>query len=115
MDLCNQFESKNSEFIEQYSIEAIKFVNLATHYLANQQGSDAWGSEIPPGTPIGMTVVFNQLDLGQLGEFYEASEFPIAKLDFNPPSSKGGKRRKSKRRKSIRRRSIRRRSIRRRK
>jgi hypothetical protein len=115
MGLCSQFESKNPEFIQQYSNEAIKFVNLATQYLVNQQGSDAWGSEIPPGTPIGMAVVFNQLDLGQLGEFYDASEFPIAKIDFNPSSPKGGKRIKSKKRRSIRRRSKKRKTIRRRK
>ena len=114
MNLCSQFESKNSEFIQQYSNEAANLVNLATQYLANQQGSNAWGSGIPSGTPVLMTIVFNQLDLGQLGDFYDASEFPIAKIDFNPP--KGGKRRKSsKRRNSIRRRksSKKRRSIRR--
>lgn len=112
MDLCNQFESKNSEFVQQYSNEAVKFVNLATQYLANQQGSNAWGSEIPSGTRVLMAIVFNQLDMGQLRDFYDPSEFPVGKIDFNPPSSKGGKRRKSKKKRSI---SRKRKSIRRRK
>jgi hypothetical protein len=91
--LCAQFESKNPEFIQQYTEEAVKFVNLAIQHV----GTNDWGSEIRPGTPVGMTVVFNQLDLGQLGEYYDPSNFPIAKIDFNPP--KGGKiRRRSKRR-----------------
>jgi len=119
MNLCSQFESKNSEFIQQYSDEAVNLVNLATQYLSSQQGSDAWGSGIPPGTQVGMTIVFNQLDLGQLGDFYDASEFPIAKIDFSPPP-KGGKRKginkkNSKRRKIINKKiSKRRKSIRKR-
>jgi hypothetical protein len=96
MDLCNRFESKNPEFIQQYSNEAVKFVNLATQYLASQQGSDAWGTGISPGTPVGMAVVFNQFDMGRLDKFYEPSEFPVAKIDFNPP--KGGKKRSNKNR-----------------
>jgi|688.fasta_scaffold83266_3 hypothetical protein len=101
MGLCNRFESKNSRFIDEYTTEAVKFVNLAVQYLANQQGSDAWGPVIPPGTPVGMTVVFNQLDMGQLNEFYDPSEFPIASIDFTP--TKGGirRRRSSKKRKRI--------------
>jgi hypothetical protein len=91
--LCSQFESKNPEFIQQYTEEAVKFVNLAIQHV----GTTDWGSEIRPGTQVGITVVFNQLDLGQLGEYYDPSNFPIAKIDFNPP--KGGKiRRRSKRR-----------------
>jgi hypothetical protein len=112
MSLCNQFESRNSMLIGEYSVEAVKLVNLATQYLENQQGSDAWGPGIPPGTPVGMAVVFNQFDIGQIANF-DPSEFPIAKLDFTP--TKGGKKRKgSKRRISKKRRGTRRRkSIRR--
>jgi hypothetical protein len=106
MDLCNQFESKNSEFIQQYSNEAVKFVNLATQYLASQQGSDAWGPGISPGTPVGMAVVFNQFDMGRLDKFYEPTDFPVAKIDFNPP--KGGKKRSNKNRSNKRRSSSRR-------
>ena len=91
--LCAQFESKNHELIEQYTEEGVKFVNLAVQHV----GTTDWGSEIRPGTQVGMAIVFNQLDLGQLGEYYDPSNFPIAKIDFNPP--KGGKiRRRSKRR-----------------
>lgn len=103
MNLCRQFEARNSEFVEQYSNEAAKFVNLAVQYLSSQQGSDAWGTSIPPGTPVLMTIVFNQLDLGQLGQYYDSTQFPIAKIDFNPPR-KGGKRRNSNKRKNTRRR-----------
>ena len=97
MSLCSQFESRNSEAVEQYSTEAVKLVNLATQYLASQQGSNAWGAEIPPGTPVGMAVVFNQFDMGRLSN-YDPSEFPIAKLDFNPSQPKGGRKRKGSKR-----------------
>jgi hypothetical protein len=104
MGLCSQFESRNSDVVDKYSVEAVKLVNLATQYLVSQQGSDAWGPGIPPGTPVGMAVVFNQFDMGRLTEFYESSEFPIAKLDFNNP--KGGRKRKSIRKRKSSRRSI---------
>jgi hypothetical protein len=112
--LCSQFESKNNDSVGLYSEEAVKFVNLATQYLSNQQGSDAWGQGIPSGTPVGMAIVFNQLDLGQLGEFHDPLNFPIATLDFNPPS---GGRRKSKKRRHTKKRNTRkiRKTIRRRK
>ena len=110
MSLCSQFESKNSELVEQYSTEAVKLVNLATQYLTSQQSSDAWGPGIPPRTPVGMAVVFNQFDMGRLAN-YDPTEFPIAKLDFTPSggsrrkkSSKSVRRRKSNRRKSSKRR-----------
>jgi hypothetical protein len=107
MSLCKGFETRNSNVVEQYSTEAVKLVNLATQYLASQQGSDAWGAEIAPGTPVGMAIVFNQFDMGQLSSF-DSTEFPIAKIDFTPSGGsrkrKGSKRRISKRRKSIRRR-----------
>ena len=64
--------------------------------MSSQQGSDAWGPGIPSGTPVGMAIVFNQFDMGRLGQYYDPSEFPIAKIDFNPP--KGGKRRHTKKR-----------------
>ena len=96
MTLCRQFQTRNSDVVEQYSTEAVKLVNLATQYLSSQQGSDAWGPGIPPGTPVGMAIVFNQFDMGRLGQYYDPSEFPIAKIDFNPP--KGGKRRHTKKR-----------------
>jgi hypothetical protein len=104
MSLCSQFQSRNSELVEQYSVEAAKLVNLATQYLSSQQGSDAWGPGIPPGTPVRMAIVFNQFDMGQIVNF-DSSEFPIAKIDFTP-SGGGRKRRKriSKRRKSIKKR-----------
>jgi len=106
MSLCNQFESRNSRLIGEYSTEAVKLVNLATQYLENQQGSNAWGPGIPAGTPVGMAVVFNQFDIGQIANF-DPSEFPIAKLDFTPSEPRGGRRRKSsKRRISKRRKSI---------
>jgi hypothetical protein len=89
-DLCNKFESKNSKFVAEYTAEAVNLVNLATQYLASQQGSNAWGPGISSGTPVEMSIVFNQLDMGQLGDFYDSTEFPIASIDFNPPS--GGKR-----------------------
>lgn len=116
MSLCNKFESRNSEVVEQYSTEAVNLVNLATQYLASQQGSDAWGPGIPPGTPVGMAVVFNQFDIGQIANF-DPSEFPIAKLDFNPSQPKGGRRRKSSKKRISRKRkgSRKRKSIRRRK
>jgi len=102
MDLCNKFESRNSGLIGEYTAEGIKFVNLAIQYLASQQGSSAWGPEISPSTQVKMAIVFNQLDMGQLGDYYDPSEFPIALIDFNPPS--GGKRKKyNKRRKTIKR------------
>jgi hypothetical protein len=95
--LCAQFESRNNDSVGPYSEEAVKFVNLATQYLSSQQGSDAWGPGIPSGTQVGMAVVFNQFDMGRLGQYYDPSEFPIARIDFNP--TKGGKiRRRSKRR-----------------
>lgn len=94
--LCSQFESRNNDSVGPYSEEAVKFVNLATQYLSTQQGSDAWGSGISSRTPVGMAIVFNQFDLGQLGEYYDPSNFPIARIDFSPP--KGGKRRSKKRR-----------------
>jgi hypothetical protein len=129
MSLCRGFETRNSELVEQYSTEAVKFVNLATQYLSSQQRSDAWGPGIPPGTPVGMAVVFNQFDMGRLAN-YDQTEFPIAKLDFPqtaaasaapPPSAKsaakrkrGGKRRNgSKRRISKRKGSRKRKTIRR--
>jgi hypothetical protein len=90
MSLCRQFQTRNSEFIEQYSTEAVKLVNLATQYLVNQQGSSAWGPGISPGTPVGMAIVFNQFDMGQI-ENFDPSEFPIAKIDFTPS---GGSNRK---------------------
>ena len=104
MSLCNKFESRNSMLIGEYSAEAVKLVNLATQYLVNQQGSDAWGSGIPPGTQVGMSVVFNQFDMGQI-ENFDPSNFPIAKIDFTPSDSKGGrKRRTSKKRRGTRKR-----------
>jgi hypothetical protein len=102
MDLCNKFESRNSGLIGEYTAEGTKLVNLAIQYLARQQGSSAWGSEIPPSTQVKMAIVFNQLDMGQLGDYYDSSEFPIALIDFNPPS--GGKRKKyNKKRKTFKR------------
>jgi hypothetical protein len=114
MSLCNKFESRNSMLIGEYSAEAVKLVNLATQYLVNQQGSDAWGSGIPPGTQVGMSVVFNQFDMGQI-ENFDPSNFPIAKIDFTPSDPKGGrKRRTSKKRRGTRKRGTKRRkSIRR--
>ena len=104
MSLCNKFESRNSMLIGEYSAEAVKLVNLATQYLVNQQGSDAWGSGIPPGTQVGMSVVFNQFDMGQI-ENFDPSNFPIAKIDFTPSDPKGGrKRRTSKKRRGTRKR-----------
>jgi len=101
--LCAQFESKNHELVQQYTEEAVKLVNLAVQHV----GTTDWGSEILPGTPVGMTVVFNQLDLGQLGEYYDPSNFPIAKLDFNPSSIGGKKRRHTKRRRHTKKRNTR--------
>jgi hypothetical protein len=114
MSLCRGFEARNSDVVEQYSTEAVKLVNLATQYLASQQGSDAWGPGIPPGTPVGMAIVFNQFDMGQLSSF-DSSEFPIAKIDFTPSSGGGRKRKGSKRRISKRRKSIKKRKTIRRK
>jgi hypothetical protein len=114
MSLCRGFETRNSDVVEQYSREAVNLVNLATQYLVSQQGSDAWGSGIPPGTPVGMAIVFNQFDMGQLSNF-DSSEFPIAKIDFTPSGGSGRKRKSSKRRISKRRKSIRRRKTIRRK
>ena len=102
MSLCRGFESRNSDVVGQYSTEAVKLVNLATQYLASQQGSDAWGPEIAPGTPVGMAIVFNQFDMGQLANF-DSSEFPIAKIDFTPSGGGRRKRKSSKRRISKRR------------
>ena len=99
MSLCSKFESRNSDVIEQYSVEAVKFVNLATQYLASQQGSDAWGAGIPPRTPVAMAIVFNQFDMGQI-ENFDPSEFPISKIDFTPS---GGSNRKRINKKSSRR------------
>ena len=99
MDLCNKFEARNSRFIKDYTKEGIRLVNLAIQYLANQQNSNAWGPEISQRTPIKMTIVFNQLDMGQLGNFYDATEFPIALIDFNPPKGGKNRRRKTNRRK----------------
>jgi len=115
MSLCSNFESRNAEVLEQYSREAVKFVNLATQYLVRHQGSDAWGPGIPPGTPVLMAIVFNQFDMGQI-ENFDSSEFPIAKIDFTPSGGSGRRiHKKSSRRKINKKSSRKRKSIRRRK
>jgi hypothetical protein len=100
-DLCVMFEDKNSDVVNDCQALAREFVNLAVRHVR----TDDWGASIDADTPVQMTIVFNQFDLGQLGRFYDSTEFPVAKIDFSQGSQKkGGRRKNSKKRKGSRKR-----------
>ena len=102
MNICEIFKKTNKKFVNEYTQEAIKFVNLAIKHVNSQNPNnpDAWGDEITDEEPIQMAIVFNQFDFG-LGQA-QMTGFPVGKIDFTMANLIGGRNKNKKIRKKNR-------------